>query len=257
MSSAIVVGATSLIGFQLCQTLISKEYDVLAVDPIKERTESEEEKLMEIGRNAFFQYALMQEVQWNIDKEEYDVLFICTEKEWTEEEVKQINHLSNYVQKVIVTCSSLQHNNRTLTNSKEKYITVVTPELFGPWDLESSPIQQAILQRVGRNDEQQQELQIKRKDYLYIENLSEALVALWEEKVSEETLFVTNPEKNSWEIISQELNIPVIEVDNWLNGDDKIIWDFISYKPTITVEEGLHLQKRFVMIKLRSKRIIE
>ena len=257
MCSAIVVGATSFIGFQLCQTLISKEYDVLAVDPIKERTESEEEKLMEIGRNAFFQYALMQDLQSNVDKEEYDVLFICAEKEWTEEEVKQINQLSNYVQKVIVTCSSLQHNNRKLTNSNDKYITVITPELFGPWDLESSPIQQAILQRVGRNDEQQLELKIKRKDYLYIENLSEALIALWEEKVTEDKLFATNPEKKSWEIISQELNIPVKEVDDWLNEDAKIIWDFISYKPAITIEEGLHLQKRFVMIKLRSKRIIE
>lgn len=60
MKNAVVVGATTHVGFALCQELIKHEVEVSGFEWSGNMDERAHEMLMEIGRNAFFQLRVDQ-----------------------------------------------------------------------------------------------------------------------------------------------------------------------------------------------------
>ncbi|MBE4909352.1 NAD-dependent epimerase/dehydratase family protein [Bacillus luteolus] len=72
----LLVGGLGLIGYSLCCQLIEEEIDVFALDNVSNEHNDKEERLLQIGRNAFFQYSSL-ETDYRTKKEKFDVIIYC------------------------------------------------------------------------------------------------------------------------------------------------------------------------------------
>lgn len=72
----LLVGGLGSIGYTLCSQLIEEEIDVFALDNISNDDDDKEEKLLQIGRNAFFQFSPL-DTDYRVEKEKFDVIIYC------------------------------------------------------------------------------------------------------------------------------------------------------------------------------------
>ncbi|MDF0728601.1 NAD(P)-dependent oxidoreductase [Cytobacillus sp. S13-E01] len=75
MCNKIVVGGLGFLGFSLCCHFIEEEVNILAFDDMADDEEVKEEKLLRIGRNAFFQYRDIQDFRSLMKEENCDTVF--------------------------------------------------------------------------------------------------------------------------------------------------------------------------------------
>ncbi|QOR67557.1 NAD(P)-dependent oxidoreductase [Cytobacillus suaedae] len=72
----LLVGGLGSIGYTLCSQLIEEEIEVFALDNISNDHDEKEEKLLQIGRNAFFQYSSL-DTDYRVEKEKFNVIIYC------------------------------------------------------------------------------------------------------------------------------------------------------------------------------------
>ena len=98
MKNAVVLGATTQVGFALCQYLIDKEVEVTGLVWSEKMDGKSEEMLMEIGRNAFFSSQSDRFFNQSID-----AVFYCLDEidKLDEKEQKQYVDLAGNAKKLV------------------------------------------------------------------------------------------------------------------------------------------------------------
>ncbi len=130
----LLVGGLGSIGYNLCRQLIEEEIDVLALDDIISNDhDNKEEKLLQIGRNAFFQFSSL-DTDYRVEKEKFEVIIYCLNDPIDRQgnpnmmnDIELEKHLKNalgycrdYESKFILISSSTESSNQFAETENEK-----------------------------------------------------------------------------------------------------------------------------------------
>ncbi len=257
MRNVMVVGATNFIGFALCKQLIKKEVQVVGIAFTKSPNDQAEEKLMEIGRNAFFHFQEKQEPDDEFLETEFDVAYFCLEKEdvFVREEISSFQGIANKAKKVFFVLPVKSDVSRTKLQEiikTENVHLVMYPSVFGPWQPDSEPIQQRIIEEISEeplNDK----LEVLQDNILYVDDLAEALLTLGERPNIGHSISLVNKEKKALEAIAKELNFTIIEKSNLDLKEDKQeeIEEVFYINSTISILEALSNQRKNTAKRLK------
>ncbi|WP_417897325.1 hypothetical protein ABN702_13310 [Bacillus haimaensis] len=249
MKNAIVAGATSFVGFSLCQKLIRREVEVYGVELHEKKFDLEEDKLMEIGRNAFFQF------QGKVDKgnlngdEKFDAAYFFLEagELFEKEYLERFTYLSNLSRKVFIVApqNMAQRGNFLQTHLEGMQTTlVIHPALFGPWQPDKEPIQRKIMDELTGKPSSDK-LEMENQDILFVDDITEVLINLAEKEndTQNRTVRLANKDKKALELLAHELDISLkdteVKPDNeWEKGAE-----VIYVEASLNVTEALAIQR--------------
>lgn len=257
MKNAIVTGATGFVGFSLCQKLIRGEVEVFGLELQEKKFDQEEDKLMEIGRNAFFHY------QGKIDKdhlnsdEKIDAAYFCLEAEelYGREYLDRLTYLSNLSRKVfLVAPHHLAQRGTLLQKHLEGMQTtlVIHPALFGPWQPDKEPIQRKILDEL-KGKPNSDKLEMENQDILFVEDIAEVLISLAEKEIDTKshTVRLANKDKKALELLAHELDISIKDTESNPANEWEKRAEIICVESSLNVTEALAIQRNHVAKRLK------
>lgn len=257
MKNAIVAGATSFVGFSLCKKLIRREVEVYGMELQEKKFDLEEDKLMEIGRNAFFHF------QGKVDKgnfnggEKFDAAYFVLETEelYEREYLERFIYLSNLSRKVyLVAPHNLAQRGKLLQKHLEDLPTtlVIHPALFGPWQPDKESIQRKIIDELTGKPTSDK-LEMENQDILFVEDITEVLISLADKKndTQNRTVRLANKDKKALEILAHELDISIKDTeakpeDEWEKGAEVIF-----VEASLNVTEALAIQRNHAAKRLK------
>ncbi|WP_100333886.1 NAD-dependent epimerase/dehydratase family protein [Bacillus alkalisoli] len=257
MNRIVVIGASNFIAFSLCKKLIEEEYEVLSIETEQQQRKETDEMLMEIGRNAFFQYKNVESLEL-LESESGVAAFYFPEKKLTENEKKHLNNLSQLFEIVYIIQRVDTANDDWIEylDSLGNVVMILFNEVFGPWQPEKDTIQRIIFNKVeGKMDCDGENDMVVEKDYIYVEDVSKLLVSLLEskERIHQKVLLVTNPNKNVSDELAVELSIKLSKVNKSPIRKGESVWNVIDCKPTYTVKQAV--EDHVLHSKIRRKRM--
>ncbi|CAG9623456.1 NAD-dependent epimerase/dehydratase family protein [Sutcliffiella rhizosphaerae] len=248
MKKAVVIGVTSHIGFALCQKLISKEVEVTGFEWPDKMDENSEEKIMQIGRNAFFQLHLNKN-----EDSTFDVAFMCIDEKLrnNEEEIKLSNSYSKNSRKLILL------SNYTTKDYVRMYKdeiatpanTIYFPTLYGPWQPEHEIVHMRILDEM--KTQMQESVAIPPvKDIIYVDDAADAILDIATTPIEGTDILLKNENPLTLHEIYQELNILIksteeVETPSGLK----------EFKVTnsLTIQDGLDAQRNCIKKRLNKR----
>lgn len=121
MKQAVVIGALSNIGYSLCCGMLDEAYQVIALDDLPNENSQEEDNLLRVGRNAYFQFKeLTKETLTNQKDENYEMVLYVSQKENLRKisEIDIIKFCYNNASRLIL-ISKLHHKDDTNEKTKE------------------------------------------------------------------------------------------------------------------------------------------
>ncbi|QFT88360.1 hypothetical protein FIU87_06870 [Bacillus sp. THAF10] len=166
MKNAVVIGATSHVGLAVCQELIAKEVEVTGFERLERMDASAEERLMGIGRNAFFHMNRNQ----NADETSYETAFYFVDENTKEDNEIIDAYLENSSKLLIISKYSRKNLERKILqekNIKKPNCSIYLPEIYEPLETDVSS-----------------DLELEEKyETIYVENAAAAIC-----KIAQETL---------------------------------------------------------------------
>jgi len=245
MKNAVVIGATTQVGFALCQCLIDKEVEVSGQVWSEKRDGKSEDMLMEIGRNAFFSSQSDRFFNQSID-----AVFYCLDEVDKLDEIEKISYvkLSENAKKLVFISSyrkrSLngelrQHVLSKLSGSQEQsFCAIYLPMVYGPWQHEEESVYKRLLEELEQKEPEP--MAIKEHDVLFVEDVAEAIYNLLirDEEVTE-VLFENDNPKAMEELI-KELNLTCLTI-----VEPEEVQKLTKYKVPQhhTIKEGIQAQR--------------
>ncbi|WP_223700703.1 hypothetical protein [Sutcliffiella deserti] len=214
MKNALVIGATNFIGFSLCQKLISMEVEVFGLEFSEKENDQAEKKLMEIGRNAYFNYFNLDSLERGIELKDrsFEIAYFCFESEESLERnaMERLKPLLDKTQKILLV-SPIANNLdvaefQDITNHSNIF-SVYHPSAYGPWQPESETIQQRIIELLNNNQLEKRE--ILNDDILYVEDLVEAIFTISENTQVSTSVTLVNRDKGTLAEIAAELELKI------------------------------------------------
>lgn len=257
MKNAMVVGATSFVGFSLCKKLIHREVEVYGVELSTNKAAHDEDKLMEIGRNAYFRYQGLFNRESLEAAGKFDAAYFCleTEEMFKREYQEVIAFMSEQSGKVFLvtprifaeTCTILQkllkHPNSTL---------VVHPALFGPWQPQEEPIQRKIIEELT-GEAGSEKLVMEDQDILYVEDFAEMLIKLSEQRFKKEsrTVRLASKDNKALKILADEMDIVITDKKDATQTEWEKDAEVIYVESSLEVTEALSLQRQHTAKRLK------
>ncbi|MGM0836858.1 MAG: hypothetical protein ACQEV7_11930 [Bacillota bacterium] len=257
MKNAIVAGATSFVGFSLCQKLIRGEVEVYGMELQEKKFDLEEDKLMEIGRNAFFHYqGKADKGQFN-GSEKFDAAYLCLEAEELSEReyLESFNYLSNLSRRVfLVVPHNLAESGSLLQKNLEDLQTtlVIHPALFGPWQPDKEPIQRKIMDELTGKPTRDK-LEMENQDILYIEDIAEVLISLAENEndTQSHTVRLVNKDRKALELLAHELDISIKDTEAKPENEWEKGAEVVYVESAFKVTEALAIQRNHAAKRLK------
>ncbi|KMJ57829.1 hypothetical protein AB685_13370 [Bacillus sp. LL01] len=254
MKNAVIIGATTQVGFALCQKLISREVEVTGLEWSGKMDERAEEMLMEIGRNAFFHLQIDRTSNENFDVAFY---FLDTIERLNQDNQEKYLAFAENASKLFFVSS--YHNRRKNNNFKEQLnkkvkgdtkktcFSIYLPMVIGPWQGEEEAVHKRLLEEKDEKD--RQPIAIRDTDVLYVEDAAKAIyeLSIMEEE-SQEVRFKNENPKVMNELM-KELNLTFLD---HTEHDDE--WDEVTeykVKQSLTTKESLQAQREQLRQKLK------
>jgi nucleoside-diphosphate-sugar epimerase len=257
MKNAIVAGATSFVGFSLCQKLIRREVEVYGMELLEKKFEPEEDKLMEIGRNAFFHFQGKMDIGLFNGGEKYDAVYFCLEAEelYEREYLERFTYLSNQSSKVfLVAPRNFAERGNLLQKQLEDLQTtlVIHPALFGPWQPDMEPIQRKIMDGL-RGKQTSDTLEMENQDILFVEDIAEVLLRLAEKEndTQSRTVLLANKDKKALELLAHELDITIKDTEEKSDIEWEKGAEVIYVESSLNVTEALAIQRNHAAKRLK------
>ncbi|NLP50698.1 hypothetical protein [Bacillus sp. RO1] len=253
MKNAVVIGATTQVGFAICQYLINKEVEVTGLAWSEKLDEKSEEMLMEIGRNAFFRFQLERSFTESID-----VVFYCLDEVEKVENKEQIlyGNLAENANKLVFISSyrkmswngeyRQQIMKKLSASSNQSCYMIYLPMVYGPWQQEEEPVHKRLLEEIEQKESEP--ITIKENDVLFVEDVAEAIYNLLirDEKVTE-VLFQNDNPKAIEELI-KELNLTLLTS---VEPEESKKVKKYKVPQSRTIKEGIQAQKDQMYYKLK------
>lgn len=253
MKNAVVIGATTQVGFALCQYLIDKEVEVTGLIWSEKMDGKSEEMLMEIGRNAFFSSQSERFSNQSIDAVFYclDEIDQLDEKEHVlsielAKNASKLVFISSY-RKIAFNDEFRQRVRRKLVrNEDHTTYAIYLPMVYGPWQNEEESVPKRLLEELEQKESEP--MAIKEHDVLFVEDVAEAVTSfvIREEEVTE-VLFENDNPKAMEELI-KELNLTSLTV-----VEPEEVQKLTRFKvpQRHTVKEGLQAQRDQLFHRLK------
>lgn len=257
MKNAVVAGATSFVGFSLCHKLIRREVEVYGMELQEKKFDLEEDKLMEIGRNAFFHYQGKVDEGHLNDGEKFDAAYFCLEAEELSERdyLERFTYLSTLSRKVFLVSP---HNLAERGSLLQKHLVdlqitlVIHPALFGPWQPDKEPIQRKIMDELTGKPTCDK-LEMENQDILFVEDIAEVLISLAENEnnTQSHTVRLVNKDRKALELLAHELNISIKDTEikpenEWEKGAE-----VVYVESALKVTEALAIQRNHAAKRLK------
>ncbi|MEA3322187.1 MAG: hypothetical protein U9Q88_19515 [Bacillota bacterium] len=253
MKNAVVIGATTQVGFALCQYLINKEVEVTGLVWSEKLDEKSEEMLMEIGRNAFFRYQSKRS-----STESIDAVFYCLDDVDKLGDKEQVfyDELAENANKLVFISSyrkmswngeyRKQIMKKLSASSDPSCYVIYLPMVYGPWQQEEEPVHKRLLEQLEQKESEP--IAIKENDVLFVEDVAEAIYTFLNrhERVTE-VLFQNDNPKAMEELI-KELNLTFLT-----SVEPEETKKLKKYKvpQRLTIKEGIQAQKDQMYYKLK------
>ena len=256
MKNALVTGATNFVGFSLCQRLIRREVEVWGLEFQERKFELEEDKLMEIGRNAFFHYQDKVDGGLANDSENFDAAFFCLDAEVLNDKgnLTIFSDLSRRSERVFLIAPHSLAKQATLLQKhleEELHTTlVIHPAVFGPWQPESEAIQRRLIEEL-QGKSTNEKLEMEKQDILYVADLAETLVCLAEKAYDKQSriLRLANKDEKALESLARILDIQIgdrmsMSEEEWENHAELLYVDSeLSLSDALSCQK-IHTAKR-------------
>ncbi|MGD6872278.1 hypothetical protein ACQCU1_08780 [Sutcliffiella horikoshii] len=245
MKNAVVLGATTQVGFALCQYLIDKEVEVTGLVWSEKMDGKSEKMLMEIGRNAFFSSQSERFFNHSID-----AVFYCLDEidNLDEKEQKQYVDLAEHAKKLVFISSYRklawnkefrQHVMSKLTDSQDQsYCAIYLPMVFGPWQHEKESVHKRLLEELEQKESVP--MAIKEHDVLFVEDVSEAIYNFLISNEDVKEVLFENDNSKALEELIKELNLTSLTI-----VEPEEVKKLTKYKVPQhhTIKEGIQAQR--------------
>lgn len=251
MKNAVVVGATTHVGFALCQKLINHEVEVTGFEWTDKMDERAHEMLMEIGRNAFFQLQLNQPLEKSVD-----VAFYFIDRMERLDESNEAAYLSfaEKANKLVLVSSYENHRkNVDLRNVLKKKqnatncLSIYLPMVIGPWQGEEEAVHRRLQEEL--DEKEHQPISIQAADVLYVEDVAKAIFDLSINEVGEKEVCFKNEHPEALKELMNELNLTLLKDVNQ-NSEWERVKEY-TVKQSMTMKESLQEQRNQMRQKLK------
>lgn len=253
MEYALVFGAQQFIGFELCKALVNQGYEVLAIDEQQQEEMLENNKWMEIGRNANLQY---REIGESIELQDNMICFlpiydyyIVEKKDILQKVYSKLEDMMDAIHKVVVIsptqCFKSEWEEKWCSDILKKDVIfhqIYVPTLYGPWQPQSLLFHQLI------SGDLQLDYKDDPSDAIFIEDAVNTIISLLEDRQDQQqTIMLQNEAENRWEELAHEIDHS-FHIENRERKQRVILEDgkikIISVKESIPFHEALRLQMK-------------
>ncbi|WP_226682674.1 hypothetical protein [Sutcliffiella horikoshii] len=253
MKSAVVIGATTQVGFALCQYLITKEVEVTGLVWSEKMDEKSEQMLMEIGRNAFFNFQRDRSFNQSLDAVFYCLdgvnhLDVNEQGMYLElaEKGEKLVFISSY-RKMPLNQEYKQHLLKKVKDKREESCySIYLPMVYGPWQQEEEAVYKRLIEELEQKEPAP--LAIKEQDVLFVEDVAEAIYHyITRDEKKKEVLF-ENENPQASEELKRELNLTLLA-----SIEPKEVEKLTRYKvpQRHTIKEGIQAQRDQMYQKLK------
>ncbi|KPB05045.1 hypothetical protein [Bacillus sp. CHD6a] len=215
MKNAVVIGATTQVGFALCQYLIKKEVEVTGMSWSEKLDEKSEDMLMEIGRNAFFRYQSKCSFSESIDL----LFYFLDEVEKVEDRecdfYRELAEIAENANKIVFISSYRKMSwndeyrekimDQLTTSSNPSCYVIYLPMVFGPWQQEEEPVHKRLLEEIEQKEPEP--IAIKENDVLFVEDVAEAIYTFLNRHEEVTEVLFQNDHSEAMEELIKELNL--------------------------------------------------
>jgi len=249
VNSVMVFGAHSYIGFSLIEKFLEEGVEVTGIFTEPNRDDQKNllnERLMLIGRNAFFQAEFSS--RHLTEEDQADVILFCfdmVEKELEKEEfINAIQLAKKHKTQFLLIGSNVIHPNKDknphietrlgyLSEQLDHYSVLLFPSLYGPFQPEEEKIHQHLLAYI---DNKQTSLNIE-EPIMYIEDATNAVWTYMDE-LQQGKMYSFVSELNDDETNSFSVEIKMNETSSKM--DD--VFEKQVLHSTTSIEKGLEQQ---------------
>ncbi|TYS65691.1 hypothetical protein FZC76_17535 [Sutcliffiella horikoshii] len=253
MKNAVVIGATTQVGFALCQNLINKEVEVTGLLWSEKLDEKSEEMLMEIGRNAFFRFQSKRSFPESID-----AVFYCLDEVDKVEDKEQVFYgkLAENANKLVFISSYRRMSwngeyreqimKKLSASSNSLCYVIYLPMVYGPWQQEEEPVHKRLLEKIEQKESEP--IAIKENDVLFVDDVAEAIYTFLHRHEEVTEVLFQNDNPKAMEELIKELNLTFLT-----SLEPEETKKLKKYKVTQsrTIKEGLQAQKDQMYNKLK------
>ena len=259
MEKILVFGEFNFITLSLCKRLVEREFEVVSVQIGNEIRSEVDNMIMEIGRNAFFNFKKMESIEQVKSEKEIKAAFVFPQQEMLDDLQKNIKEMSNSYKFVYIIKRGELDELEWLgeLESLENVTVIQLNEVFGPWQTENDTIQRVIFNKIkGKKEANGENVTLEKKDYLYVEDVTSILLSLLEKNatIPHNILYITNPSENVSAELAEELSV---KLNNGFTSSAKrkgvSVWDYVDTKPIYTVKKALEEHILHSMIRLKRK----
>ena len=285
MKKAIVIGALGYVGYGLCCRLLDDDVIVYAIDSIPKAESLEEEKLLQVGRNAnliftdlndcIFEDENMTDIDAvfytlidpNFRIKEEDIIALKTQNRNMLE--KAIDHCDQKRCKFILlstTCiesgasqeDKLREQDELYVSRNDTldYMIIRLPTLYGPWQPDNLIYQQAIRATIDKNEDSHFIMYENTDDLLYIDDAIDGILNIINKWETRKTYVLSSGLEDQWKaglrLISESFSFDEIIDEFKSNQKDTRTHCFIQ-KPKTSLEKGINNQ--FEYVKWLKKRL--
>ncbi|MGD6780793.1 NAD-dependent epimerase/dehydratase family protein [Sutcliffiella horikoshii] len=245
MKNAVVLGATTQVGFALCQYLIDKEVEVTGLVWSEKMDGKSEEMLMEIGRNAFF-----SSQSERFSNQSIDAVFYCLDEidNVDEKEQKQYVDLAEHAKKLVFISSygkfawnrefRQQVMSKLSGSEDQSYCAIYLPMVYGPWQHEEESVHKRLLEELEQKESVP--MAIKEQDVLFVEDVAEAIYNFLIRNENVKEVLFENDNSRALEELIKELNLTSLTI-----VEPEEVKKFTKYKVPQhhTIKEGIQAQR--------------
>lgn len=253
MKSAVVIGATTQVGFALCQYLISKEVEVTGLVCSEKMDEKSEEMLMEIGRNAFFNFQ-----RDRANNQSLDAVFYCldgVDKVHENEQGLYLELAENGEKLVFISSYRMiplneEYKQHVLTKVNGKLedncYSIYLPMVYGPWQQEEEAVYKRLIEELEQKEFKP--MAIKEHDVLFVDDVAEAIYHYITRDEKKKEVIFENENPQASEELKRELNLTFLA-----SIEPEEVEKLPRYKvpQRHTIKEGIQAQRDQLYQKLK------
>ncbi|WP_339149620.1 MULTISPECIES: hypothetical protein [unclassified Sutcliffiella] len=252
MKNAVVVGATTQVGFALCQELMNHEVEVTGFEWSEKMDERADEMLMGIGRNAFFHLQLDQPLENNADIAFYFIDRIERLDQTNEEAYFSIAEKAKKL--VIISSYHNYRKNIDFTNKLKKKqkdeancLSIYLPMVVGPWQGKEEAVHRRL--QAEMDEKERQPIAIQDTDVLYVEDVVKAIYELSNTEGQEKVVRLKNENPEALKELMDVLHFTLLADANPDGEWDKVT--VYKVRQSLTMKESLQAQRKQMRQKLR------
>ncbi|MCG1020094.1 hypothetical protein [Sutcliffiella horikoshii] len=252
MKNAVVVGATSQVGFALCQELMNHEVEVIGFEWSEKMDERAHEMLMGIGRNAFFHLQLDQPLE-----KDADIAFYFIDRMERLDQTNQATYFSiaEKAKKLVLISSyknyrkNIDFSNKIKKKRKEgtNCLAIYLPMIVGPWQGEEEAVHRRLQEEM--DEKEHQPIALQDTDVLYVEDVVKAIYELSNTDDHEKVVRFKNKNPKALKELMDLLHLTLL-ADVSPDGEWDKVTDYMVQQ-SLTMKESLQAQRKQMRQKLK------